>query len=233
MSKVRKAIEWAVKTANNPAHGYDQSKRWGPDYDCSSFVITAYQNAGIKVKDAGATYTGNIKDAFKKCGFVVVNISLKDLATCSKLLPGDVLLCPGDHVEMYIGNNKIVGASINEKGKATGGTPGDQTGKEIRERMYYNRPWSYVLRFPEKKEKKEKSEKTEPAKSMNKSLSGTWIVTCKELNMRRGASLNHDIITVKHYQDRVTCYGYHTNDWLYVTDGKHTGYMSKRFLFHV
>ena len=38
-------IELAVKNIENLAadnsHGYDQANRWGPDYDCSSAVITA------------------------------------------------------------------------------------------------------------------------------------------------------------------------------------------------
>ena len=35
--------------------------RWRPHYDCSSFVITAYQNSGVPVKDNGMTYTRKIK----------------------------------------------------------------------------------------------------------------------------------------------------------------------------
>lgn len=48
---------------------------------------------------------------------------------------------------MYIGSGKIVHASINEFGKITGGKDGDQTGKEICTRPYYNKPWLYVLRY--------------------------------------------------------------------------------------
>lgn len=48
---------------------------------------------------------------------------------------------------MYIGNGNIVHASINELGKITGGKPGDQTGKEICVRGYYNKPWTAVLRY--------------------------------------------------------------------------------------
>ena len=36
MTKTEKAVTWAIKIANDPAHGYDQDNRWGPDYDCSS-----------------------------------------------------------------------------------------------------------------------------------------------------------------------------------------------------
>ena len=48
---------------------------------------------------------------------------------------------------MYCGNGKEVEASINEKGKATGGKPGDQTGKEFLIRSYRNYPWNRVLRY--------------------------------------------------------------------------------------
>ena len=41
--------------AGDPAHGYDQTSRWGPDYDCSSLVISAYEQASVPVKSCGAT----------------------------------------------------------------------------------------------------------------------------------------------------------------------------------
>lgn len=37
-------------------------------------------------------------------------------------------------------------ASIDENGKAKGGTAGDQTGKEVCTRTWYSKPWSLVLR---------------------------------------------------------------------------------------
>ena len=47
----------------------------------------------------------------------------------------------------YCGSGKLVHASINENGKTTGGKSGDQTGKEICVRSYYNKPWTSVLRY--------------------------------------------------------------------------------------
>ena len=78
MTKTEKAVQWMISTANNPLHGYDQKYRWGErgDYDCSSAVITAWESAGVPVKSAGATYTGNMYSAFKKCGFVDVTQSV-------------------------------------------------------------------------------------------------------------------------------------------------------------
>ena len=150
MTKTEKAVQWMVHTANNPQHGYDQIHRWGErgDYDCSSAVITAWETAGIPVKSAGATYTGNMYSAFKKCGFADVTQSV-NLKTGSGLMRGDVLLNRRSHTAMYIGGGQLVQASINEKGTATGGSPGDQTGREFLVRSYYNYPWDYVLRYPE------------------------------------------------------------------------------------
>lgn len=144
---IESAVTWAINIANDDSHGYDQTYRWGPDYDCSSFLITAYQQAGIKVKDAGATYTGNMYNAFIKCGFQDVTSSV-NLSTGDGVQRGDILLNTVHHTAMSIGNGQVVNASQNEHGGATGGTTGDQTGKEIYVRSYYNYPWDYVLRLP-------------------------------------------------------------------------------------
>ena len=45
MTIPEKAAAWAEAIAADEAHGYDQSARWGPDYDCSSLVIAAYKQA--------------------------------------------------------------------------------------------------------------------------------------------------------------------------------------------
>lgn len=62
---------------------------------------------------------------------------------------GDILLNEKHHTAIYIGGGRIVHASLNEKGTTTGGKTGDQTGREITTRDYYDRPWDYVLRYPD------------------------------------------------------------------------------------
>lgn len=143
MGIVNSAVNWAKDIAADSSHGYDQSSRWGPNYDCSSFLITAYKKAGLKLE---STYTGNMYSDFLKHGFKNVTASV-NMATGSGLEAGDVLLHHKNHTAMYIGNGQIVHASINENGKTTGGQPGDQTGKEICIRSYYNYPWDVVLRY--------------------------------------------------------------------------------------
>ncbi len=146
MSVIDTAVSRALAIANDASHGYDQGSRWGPDYDCSSFLITVWQDSGVPVKASGATYTGNMKRVFLENGFQDVTSSV-NRSSGSGLQKGDVLLNETSHTAMYIGDGQIVHASINELGRVTGGQKGDQTGKEICVRNYYNKPWDCVLRY--------------------------------------------------------------------------------------
>lgn len=148
MTKTEKAIRQMETWAKDDSHGYDQDYRWGEkgDYDCSSAVIQAWQNAGIPVKSGGATYTGDMKNVFLKNGFKDITASV-NRRTGTGLKRGDVLLNEAHHVAMYCGAGKEVEASINEKGTAHGGQPGDQTGKEFLIRNYRNYPWNCILRY--------------------------------------------------------------------------------------
>ena len=148
MSKVENYTQQAINIANDSKHGYSQHNRWGnPDYDCSSLIITTVQNSGIPVKTKGATYTGNMYRPFLNSGFKDITSSI-NLRTGAGLKRGDVLLTPNSHVEIYIGNGRNVGARISERGTIHG-TGGDQTGGEISTHSYYNKPWRYILRYPE------------------------------------------------------------------------------------
>ena len=145
MTIPEKAALLMEQLAADNSHGYSQDIRWGPDYDCSSAVIQMYQDAGAPVKASGATYTGNMKEVFLRCGFcdVTKHVDLKTGVGCKR---GDVLLNEVHHTAMYLGNGLIAHASSNENGGAHGGQPGDQTGNEICKRSYYNYPWDCVLR---------------------------------------------------------------------------------------
>lgn len=145
------AVKWIIGIANDNSHGYDQLSRWGPDYDCSSLVITAFEQAGVKVKTAGATYTGNMYNIFLKCGFKDVTTSV-NLSTGAGLKKGDVLLNNTHHTAMMISASQMVEAAINEKGTIMNGKSGDQTGREIHSCGYYSYPWNCVLRYSESDE---------------------------------------------------------------------------------
>lgn len=144
MSIIQNAVAWARRIAADDSHGYDQANRWGADYDCSSFVISAFKAAGVPLE---CTYTGDMRGDMLRRGFAVVSSAAVDLATGAGLEAGDVLLNYAHHTAIYIGGGRIVQASINERGGVTGGAPGDQTGREIAERAYYNYPWDCVLRY--------------------------------------------------------------------------------------
>lgn len=175
MSKIEKAVQQMEAWANDNSHGYDQIYRWGEkgDFDCSAAVIQACENAGIPVKSNGATYTGNMLSVFKKCGFKDVTSSV-NLSTGSGLKRGDVLLNTSHHTAMYCGNGKEVEASINEKGTATGGKPGDQTGKEFLIRSYRNYPWTNVLRYPDGISGGESNEKKTISQIADEVIAGKW-----------------------------------------------------------
>lgn len=145
MGKIEDAVKWAKDIVNDDSHGYDQDDRWGPDYDCSSFVISAWEAAGVGVKANGASNTRDMCDAFIKTGFSDVKDQIT-LSTDAGLVAGDVLWKSG-HTCMYVGDGKVANASENENGNATGGKTGDQNGKEIVVKNYYNSKWTKVLRL--------------------------------------------------------------------------------------
>lgn len=118
MGRIDKAVQWALDTARNPAHGYDQRHRWGPDYDCSSFLIQAWENAGVPVKTNGATYTGNMKEVFLNSGFSDITEAV-NMMSGEGLKKGDIVLNEINHTAMvYDSSHRLVMASVNEKGTA-------------------------------------------------------------------------------------------------------------------
>ena len=136
---IEAALQWAVAAANDDSHGYSQSNRWGPDYDCSSFVITALRSAGFET--SSASYTGNMRKDLIANGFTWIPWS--SIGSEGNLQRGDILLKEGSHTEFYLGNGKNVGAHKDY------GHPesGDQTGGEVSVSGYYYHPWDGVLRY--------------------------------------------------------------------------------------
>lgn len=85
----------AVDIANDDAHGYDQVNRNGnPDFDCSSLVIYCF-NKFVPVVKCGATFTGDLRNAFLKCGFVEVSDMIKCNVQLVEVYPND----QGQHVK--------------------------------------------------------------------------------------------------------------------------------------
>lgn len=181
MSKVETAVKWMIDKANDPKAGYDWNFRWGErgDWDCSSLTIQAFENAGLPLKTLGATYTGNMSKPLQKLGFKNVVGSI-DKQTGAGLKRGDILLNIAYHVAVYIGNGKIVQASINEFGGVRGGKPGDQSGREINISNYanYHRGgWNEVWRYEEPIQNQTKKEDDEVVEQK------TFIVDGKEVKI--------------------------------------------------
>ena len=129
--------------------GYDQYNREdirdGGECDCSSLVIWALKQAGF---DTGsASYTGNMSSNLTARGWKRIAADL------SQAKPGDILLNDTYHTAAVISgsgwNAKIAQASIDERGRATGGKSGDQTGNEtnVKNIYTYSHGWSCILRW--------------------------------------------------------------------------------------
>ena len=147
MTAAVSAYDWAASIAGNQKHGYSQLIRWGnPDYDCSSLVISAYEQAGVPLKSKGATYTGNLRDVALACGFEDVTKKV-NLNTGVGLKKGDILMYHRSgnigHTALASGDGRIVHARGQSYGSSA---PGDQ-GSEIAVTSYYRGSWTTVLRY--------------------------------------------------------------------------------------
>lgn len=164
---IETSVAWMENLAKDNSHGYDQTHRNGPNYDCSSAIGTALNKGGFNVNPSSTTR--NLYAQLKAEGFV----------PCSKPWKrGDIHLSVGHHVVMSTDANNIVHASINEKGTATGGKTGDQTGKEICIRSYYEHPsgWNYHLRYKGTSSNSNTSNKTNNYSKLLQGYTGNSIV---------------------------------------------------------
>jgi hypothetical protein len=163
LTKMQRAVEimrHLVTHDGSGGHGYDQKNRWGSggtetltlsngasvtiptgDFDSSSAVLTAYKAAGVNIN--GATYTGNMSQLLCATGA----FERKPISFIAS--PGDLYLNDRDHVAMCLQQkpDQLMEFSCNERGGATGGTVGDQTGRESRIGAFYNYPWNCILHF--------------------------------------------------------------------------------------
>lgn len=228
MNKIENAVAWAEQIAADDRHGYSQVRRNSPDYDCSSFVGTALATAGFPVSIYSTTR--NIGEQLENAGFV----------TCGKPWKrGDIHLAAGHHVTMSVDANRIVHASQSENGGIDGQT-GDQTGKEICVRFYYDLPYKNTVHYRYAGAVDEKPNnviescvKTESARSFDRSIAGAYH-THDRYNLRVGAGMDKKVILTLPTGTSVRNYGYYTNEWYLVKaviNGiVYTGYVAKEGL---
>lgn len=139
---IERYLQLALNIANDESHGYSQFDRWGPDYDCSSLVISCVRKVGLDVGDAYSTR--DMLANFMAHGWTYIKYD----GNPSSLKRGDVLLEPGYHTEFYLGNSQRVGARTDENGGiGIGAKHGDQTGQEIAIRNNVGTWFSCVLRL--------------------------------------------------------------------------------------
>ena len=135
----KKAIELAVKIANDDTHHYQYGAKGPVNFDCSGFVWYCYSNvSGGGLSNLSYAATVSMESIYIQAGFTNVTSSVQ-LTSGTGLITGDILLYPGHHVDMYVGGNQRVGAHSTQTGIYVDTYGYDQPG--------YNNKYSVVLRY--------------------------------------------------------------------------------------
>ena len=142
--KVEAMLAWALEIAADDTHGYSQSRRYGPNYDCSSFVCTALMEGGFGLEDY--IFPGDMVDILPEYGFVAYKKGETEPQR------GDILVRPGVHVEICMGGLDCVSAHQDSDRRS-----GDGNGHEIEYRragegdyacpFCVNAEYAYILRY--------------------------------------------------------------------------------------
>lgn len=128
---IETAVNWAIEVANDDTYGYVYGADGPYNFDCGAFACRAYRETGLPIQRVS---TSGMKSEFVKNGFTDVKSEV-NVSTGSGLVRGDVLVNPGIHTVIYIGDGKIVHASNTKNG--------------ILVANYYSGSWSVVLRYEE------------------------------------------------------------------------------------
>lgn len=129
--KLGRFVSNMLNLVNNDSHGYSQSNRWGPDFDCSSSIIYSLRKAGFDTGSASSTHN------------LSTNLTARGWSRLPYANPkrGDILLNDATHVEMALGG--LINAGFHS---AHGHPePGDQAHE-----AYVGRDpghWAAILRY--------------------------------------------------------------------------------------
>lgn len=117
-------VSMALAIANDDSHGYSMSNRtMSPDVDCSSFVYYSLILSGFSQDQLGSYpfTTYNMGPLLEGAGFIRIEFTGKQ-----DLQPGDILVNPVKHTEIYYGEGMNIGAHGNYDGRS-----GDSSGQEV------------------------------------------------------------------------------------------------------
>ena len=133
----KKAIELAVKIANDNSCNYVYGAKGPKNFDCSGFVWYCYNKSGLSNLSYAAT--GFMVSTYTSVGFEDITSGV-DLSSGNGLITGDILLnVAGGHVDMYVGGGKRVGAHSSSTGIYVDNYSWNQKG--------YNNKYDHVLRY--------------------------------------------------------------------------------------
>ena len=170
-SRVESAVEWAIEIAKDDTHGYSQGaenatpshpytgSREGPDYDCSSLVYHAFNQAGFNIIDNwhrnpkymnrynGRQYSGDADTIWDDLSIDGGWVKYSWAEVADNLQRGDILCRPQFHVAIYIGDGMTVEArGVNNPTGLGRYETGDQGG-EIDFYPAQGRGWTEVYRY--------------------------------------------------------------------------------------
>lgn len=132
--KIQDFINWCVNTANDNSHLYVYGAAGPDNFDCTGFLSYGLMQAGFDIQPC---HGSAFDEGVIACGFE--SISFDPSNGTGELQPGDILSNDA-HVELYIGNDQVVGAHSDSHPEA------DQISVE----RYYIHPngWPNFYRFP-------------------------------------------------------------------------------------
>lgn len=134
-------VSMALAIANDDSHGYSMANRtMNPDVDCSSFVYYSLLLSGWSQDQLGGSYpftTHNMGPILESAGFTRF-----DYTGMQDLQPGDILVNPARHTEIYYGDGLNLGAHGNYDGRS-----GDSSGREVCLGSFWESGWVNVYRL--------------------------------------------------------------------------------------
>jgi LysM repeat protein len=186
MGNINNANDYMYNLVTNKGHGYSQENRYGPDYDCSSSIMTSLRLGGNFDVPVKGLNTASMKKYLEKIGYKVVSNAEKPQKNDIKLRPATSKR--GGHVVMFRSPTMVM-----EFSSARGHSEkGDQTGTESwchKWNADRNGDFTYTLRFKAKKETPKKSTSVKYTVKKGDTLSG--IARKYKTTVSHLGSINH------------------------------------------